>query len=98
MAHQKAHYGMQLISSALGGKIKKISGREYGDTSIRVIKKSSICPNNWKTKTKIGQFAPNEDINARGQRGEGDGRGDPVYCVVHPAGVGGGGLSRADAV
>ena len=45
-------YGMQLISSALGGKIKKISGREYGDTSIRVIKKSSICPNNWKTKTK----------------------------------------------
>ena len=45
-------YGMQLISSTLGGKIKKISGREYGDTSIKVLKNSSISPNNWKISTK----------------------------------------------
>ena len=45
-------YGMQLISSFLGGKIKKISGREYGDTSIKVIKTSSVSPNNWKINTK----------------------------------------------
>ena len=45
-------YGMQLISISLGGKIKKISGREYGDTSIKVTKASSICPKNWKVNTK----------------------------------------------
>ena len=45
-------YGMQLISTIFGGKIKKISGREYGDTSIKILKKSTISPNNWKAKTK----------------------------------------------
>ena len=43
---------MQLISTIFGGKIKKISGREYGDTSIKILKKSTISPNNWKAKTK----------------------------------------------
>ncbi len=44
-------YGMQLITSSFGGKIKKISRREYGDTSIKIIRSSSICPDNWKTNT-----------------------------------------------
>ncbi len=45
-------YGMQLIASSLGGRIKKISGREYGDTTIKVLKKSLVSPNNWKINTK----------------------------------------------
>ena len=45
-------YGMQLISTIFGGKIKKISGREYGDTTIKILKKSTINPNNWKANTK----------------------------------------------
>ena len=49
-------------------------------------------------KNKNGQFAPGGDINARGRRGEGDGSGYFVYSLADFAGVGGGGLSRADAV
>ena len=41
-------YGMQLIAKAFGGKVKKTSKREYGDTSIQITKNCSINPESWR--------------------------------------------------
>ena len=44
-------YGMQLIAKEMGGKVKRIKSREYGDTKIQVIKKCPINPSTWKVKS-----------------------------------------------
>lgn len=44
-------YGMQLIATKFGGKVKRIKSREYGDTKIQVTKNCSINPHTWKVKS-----------------------------------------------
>ena len=44
-------YGMQLIAIAFGGRVKKVSKREYGDTTILITKNCSINPNSWHVDT-----------------------------------------------
>ena len=39
-------YGMQLIAKEYSGIVTKVSGREYGETTIQITKSSSINPDN----------------------------------------------------
>ncbi len=45
-------YGMQLISMEFGGTVTKVSGREYGETTIQVTETCSINPDNWNVNSK----------------------------------------------
>ena len=44
-------YGLQLIVSLFGGKIKKSISREYGYTKLNVSKKSKLIPREWLKKS-----------------------------------------------
>ena len=54
-------YGMQLIAKTFGGAIKKTSTREYGDTTIQIIKNCSINPNSWHIDSNQGVWMSHGD-------------------------------------
>ena len=58
-------YGMQIISRAFGGKITKVSGREYGKTTIQITNSSSINPDNWKINTEQNVWMSHGDSLAQ---------------------------------
>ncbi|MDC0195028.1 glutamine-hydrolyzing GMP synthase [Alphaproteobacteria bacterium] len=43
-------YGLQLIVSLFGGKIEKSISREYGHSTLNIIKKSKLIPPEWYKK------------------------------------------------
>jgi len=54
-------YGMQLITKTFGGTVKKISKREYGDTTIQITKNCSINPNGWNVDSNYSVWMSHGD-------------------------------------